>query len=191
MGWGQAPAGRQQPTASGAQPATADLSTATIQVFSRETVVDVTATDAKGQPVRGLTQADFTIGEDGKPQPIRGFKEYGKEAPVQEVTPPKLPPNVYTNVQPPPTTSAVNILLLDALNTLPADQVFMKQESIRYLKSMPKGTRVAVLGLSSRLRILQGFTSDPEVLIAVMDSKKNRALPSPFMDTDIGDTIDS
>ena len=75
------------------------------------------------------------------------------------MTPPKLPANVYTNIQPPPSTSAVNILLLDALNTLPADQVFMKQESIKYLKAMPRGTRIAVLGLGSSLRILQGFTS--------------------------------
>jgi hypothetical protein len=32
----------------------------TIQVYARETVVDVTVTDAHGNPVHGLTQADFT-----------------------------------------------------------------------------------------------------------------------------------
>ena len=32
---------------------------------------------------------------------------------------PKLPPNVYTNLQPPPASSAVNILLLDFVNTSP------------------------------------------------------------------------
>jgi len=67
----------------------------------------------------------------------------------------------------------------------------MKQESIKYLKNMPRGTRVAVLGLTSQLRILQGFTSDPAILLAAVDSKKNRALPSPFMDSDTGDMIDS
>jgi VWFA-related protein len=170
---------------------TAGDGVATLQVFSRETVVDVTVTDAKGDPVHGLTQADFTIEEDGKPQPIRSFKEYSKDTPLVERLPPKMPPNVYTNLQPAPETSAVNILLLDALNTQAADQVFMKQESIRYLKTMPRGTRVAVLGLSNRLRILQGFTSDPSMLIAVVDSKKNRALPSPFIDGDTGDTIDN
>src|ERR1039458_94444 len=43
--------------------------TTTLQVYSRMTVVDVTATDADGQPVYGLKQSDFTIFEDGKPQP--------------------------------------------------------------------------------------------------------------------------
>ena len=56
---------------------------------------------------------------------------------------------------------------------------------------MPRGTRVAVLGLGSSLRILQGFTSDPSLLIAVVDSKKNRALPSPFIDNDSGGTLDA
>ena len=91
---------------------------------------------------------------------------------------------MYTNVQPAPTTSAVNILLLDGVEHAPADQVNMRQESMKYLKSMPKGTRIAVLSLTSNLRILQGFTSDPAILIAAVDSKKNRALPSPFIDND-------
>jgi len=161
-----------------------------LQVFSRLTVVDVTVTDPKGQPVHGLKQSDFTIKEDGKPQPVRNFQEVRENLPPAASAPPPLPPNVYTNHQPAPTTSAVNILLLDALNTTPADQVTMRQESMKYLKSMPRGTRVAVLGLSSSLRILQGFTSDPAILIAAVDSKKNRALPSPFIDNDSGGVLD-
>jgi VWFA-related protein len=163
----------------------------TLQVFTRETVVDVVVTEGKGQAVHGLTRGDFTIEEDGKAQIIRGFQEYVKDVPPPERPAPKLPPNVYSNVQPGPQTSAVNILLLDALNTQPADQVFMKQEAIRYVKGMPKGTRIAVLGLSSRLRILQGFTADPAILVAAVDSKRNRALPSPFIDSDTGDTVAS
>ncbi len=164
----------------------------TLRVTSRETVVDVTVTDAKGQPIQNLRQSDFTVKEDGKPQALQSFQEY-KEAdtPTAERIPPKLPPNVYNNLQPVPTTDAVNILLLDALNTLPADQMFMKQDSIKYLKSMPRGTRIAVLSLGSSLRILQGFTSDPSILIAVVDSKKNRALPSPFIDNDSAGVLDS
>ena len=67
----------------------------------------------------------------------------------------------------------------------------MRQESLQYLKSMPRGTRIAVLSLGSSLRILQGFTSDPGVLMAVLGSKKNRTLPSPFIDNDSGDALDS
>ena len=45
----------------------------TIQVFSREVLVDVIVTDAAGQPVLGLKQSDFSLEEDGKPQPVRSF----------------------------------------------------------------------------------------------------------------------
>ncbi|MGA1982567.1 MAG: VWA domain-containing protein [Acidobacteriaceae bacterium] len=196
-GWGQTgpgagnPATAGGPTGPAAEPATSQASsTATLQVYSRLTVVDVTVTDAKGQPVHGLKESDFTVKEDGKPQPVRNFLEVREDLPPAARIPPKLPPNVYTNDLPSPTTSAVNILLLDALNTAPVDQVAMKQESMKYLKSMPRGTRVAVLGLSSSLRILQGFTADPEILIAAVDSKKNRALPSPFTDNDSSSVLD-
>ncbi len=189
-GWGQAaavPGAGATGNGSSAAPqpgAQASSSAPTLRVTSRETVVDVTVTDAKGQPVHGLKESDFTVKEDGQAQPLRSFVEVREDDPPVVAQPPQLPPNVYTNLQPPPTTSAVNILLLDGLNTLPADQVNMRQESLKYLKSMPKGTRIAVLSLTSNLRILQGFTSDPAILIAVVDSKKNRALPSPFIDND-------
>jgi VWFA-related protein len=190
-GWGQAASTTSAESKTAvAAPASEQSSAATLQVYSRLTVVDVTVMDAKGMPVQGLKESDFTIKEDGKPQPVRNFQEVREDLPLAVSAPPKLPPNVYTNDPPPPTTSAVNILLLDGLNTLPADQVNMRQESMKYLKSMPRGTRVAVLGLSSSLRILQGFTSDPAILIAAVDSKKNRALPSPFIDSDSAGVLD-
>ena len=48
----------------------------TVQVYSREIVVDLTVTDSKGNPVHGLTRADFTVKEDGHPQAIRSFEEF-------------------------------------------------------------------------------------------------------------------
>ena len=202
IGWGQAasPPGSSTPPAKPSVPAPSSTSAGpqapppsteiTVRVTSRETVVDVTVTDAKGQPVRGLKQSDFTVKEDGKPQPLRSFQEIRDDTAPPAPPQHQLPANVYTNDPPAPTTSAVNILLLDALNTAPVDQVNMKQESIKYLKSMPPGTRIAVLALSSSLRILQGFTSDPKLLAAVVDSKKNGSLPSPFIDNDSGDFLD-
>ncbi len=61
----------------------------TLKVFSRETIVDVTVTDSKGNPIHGLTQADFTVKEDNKPQPIRSFEEFGRATPPPAL--PKLP----------------------------------------------------------------------------------------------------
>lgn len=187
-GWAQIEAG---PATGVAPQSSAAPNTATLQVFSRLIVVDATVTDAKGQPVHGLKESDFTVKEDGKPLTLRSFQEVREDTPPAPRNPPTLPAAVYTNLQPAPTTSAVNILLLDALNTAPADQVSMKQESLKYLKAMPRGTRVAVLGLTSSLRVLQGFTADPAILIAAVDSKKNRSLPSPFIDNDSAGVLSS
>lgn len=42
--------------------------------------MDVVVTDKKGNRVQGLSQDDFTILEDGKPQAITNFSEYGAAA---------------------------------------------------------------------------------------------------------------
>jgi VWFA-related protein len=158
-----------------------DPKTLTLKVFSRETLVDVTVEDERGRPVRGLSGADFTVKEDGKPQPIRGFNEYGM--PEERRVPPPLPPHVYSNVQATPDSSAVNIFLLDAMSQAPGDssnakalsgslrvQHDVKEGSMAYLREMPAGTRVAVFGLTNNLRILQGFSSDPGVLAAAVNT---------------------
>ncbi|MGD0638226.1 MAG: VWA domain-containing protein [Nitrososphaerales archaeon] len=152
----------------------------TLKVYARETVVDVNVTDANGNPVRGLTKADFTVQEDGKAQAIRSFEEFGTQ-PVQPL--PKLPPNTYTNLQPPPASSAVNILLLDGLNTAPPDatdpdqigqsfavQNRVKQGATNFVKNMPPGTRVVILDLSRGLRILQNVSSNPDLLSAAINT---------------------
>ena len=150
----------------------------TLQVYSRLTVVDVTATDADGQPIHDLTKSDFIILEDGKPQPIRNFEEVG-ERPVMPFR--EQPANVYTNLQPPSPSSAVNILLLDLENEAPVDStvpaqvsrsVYMQKQvkdaAIQALQNMPEGTRVAVLAMTNNLRILQSFTADRTLLTAAI-----------------------
>lgn len=153
---------------------------ATLQVYSRLTVVDATVTDSAGRPVQGLKQSDFTLLEDGKPQPIHNFEEV-----VSASVPPlpSLPPNVYTNLQPQAPSAAVNILLLDFANEAPVDstvtsqvqnsvrvQHFVKQAAIEAIDQMPTGTRMMVLSMTNSLRILQSFTSDKEMLKAVINA---------------------
>jgi VWFA-related protein len=152
----------------------------TLQVYSRLTVVDVTATDADGNPVHDLTKSDFTILEDGKPQPISNFEEVG-ERPVMPFR--EQPPNVYTNLQPDAPSSAVNILLLDLENEAPKDstvpaqvsysvatQKRVKDAAIQALQNMPEGTRVAVLAMTNNLRIVQSFTADRNLLTAAISA---------------------
>ena len=161
----------------------------TLKASARLTVLDVTVNDNKGQPIQGLKATDFHIFEDGKEQPINHFEELRGDVARPTRQPPPLPPNVYTNLQPPPSSSSVNVILMDALNTKLTDQAFVKSETLAYLKSMAPGTRVAIMTLSNQLRILQGFTQDGAVLAAAVKSKNNRQLPSPLMNTDLDDSI--
>ncbi len=154
----------------------------TLKVTSRLTLVDVTVTDSKGLPVHGLTRADFTVKEDGKPQPLKNFEEYGTERPTTAPASP-LPPNVYSNqLTSHPTTRAVNILLLDqvtiGLRPHPEALNAAKEASSQYLKTMPAGTRVAVLEMDGGgLHMVQGFTSDRDLLLAAVSSVTYKAVP--------------
>jgi VWFA-related protein len=152
----------------------AQSSTPTLHVSARETIVDVTVTDNKGKPVHNLTRDDFTISEDGHPQPIRAFSETRSDNAAPAPPPRKLPPGVYTNFQPAPSTGAANIILFDDLNLPdPYDRVRSRQHAIEYIKSMPPGTQVALVELGAGLRIMQGFTTDPNILIAAINDKQN------------------
>ena len=123
----------------------------------------------KGNPVPGLTQDDFRVFEDHKPQKIASFKEHKGAGFVEDKLPP-MPKNTYTNYPQVETADSVNVILMDSLNTPILDQYYVHQQVIKYLKTVPPGARVAIFTLSSRLRMLQDFTTDSTRLLAVLNS---------------------
>ena len=155
----------QNPPSDSATPVT------TIKTKVRRVLVDVVVTNDKGDAVTGMHKEDFEVLEDGKPQKITSFEEHHGAAPTLIKLPP-LPPHVYTNFPVTQAADSVNVLLLDALNTPSRDQVYVHSEMIKYLKTIPPGTRVAIFTLASRLRMLQGVTTDSSELLAVLNSAK-------------------
>lgn len=145
----------------------------TIQANTNLVVVDVVVTDAKHNPVHDLTEADFKVFENGQAQAIKTFEEHHTweaAAPLPQVS--KLSPGTFTNFTNAPASGALDILLLDALNTPMAAQSDVRNQMLKYLKETRPGTRMAIFGLTSRLILLQGFTSDPELLRDVLNGKK-------------------
>src|SRR5450432_171796 len=134
-------------------------------------LVDVVVTNGKGEPVAGLHQKDFELQEDGKPQTISTFEEH-HGVPLSQIKLPPMPPNIYTNFPLTEKADSVNVLLLDALNTPSRDQTYVHEQMIKYLETIPAGTRVAVFTLASRLRMLQGVTTDSAELLAALNDKK-------------------
>ncbi len=69
------------------------------------------------------------------------------------------------------------MLLIDALNTPKIDQVLVREQTIQFLQQMPPGTELAVFTLGTRLRMVQGFTTDSSALLASLQDKKSGVWP--------------
>lgn len=141
---------------------------------SRAVVVDVVVTKGN-DAVTGLHKQDFQVLEDGKPVTVDFFEEHTAKTLPPGAAPAlaRMPPNVYTNVPPAPESDSVNVLLLDTLNTDRQDQAYVHQQMVNFLKTMQPGLRVAVFVLGSKLRMVQGFTTDSSVLRDAVNDKKN------------------
>jgi VWFA-related protein len=135
-------------------------------------IVDVTVQDKNGHPIHGLKREDFTLTESKRPQNVSSFQEYSSDKPhAAGPELPPMPPGTFTDYTPVPPSGALNILLLDTLNTPMADQSYVRSELRQYLKKAKPGTRIAIFGLSQRLFLLQGFSSDPQILKDVVEHK--------------------
>ncbi len=155
-----------------------------IRTASNLVVVDVVVSD-DGKPVKGLERQAFRIFEDGREQAIKIFEEHNSADASQVKNLPSLPANTYSNFPETTVTSAANVLLLDALNTPMKDQMYVRKQMTEYLKNIPPGTRIAIFTLASKLRIVQGFTTDSTSLLAALRNKRNLPGTSPLLpDTD-------
>jgi VWFA-related protein len=160
---------------------------ATIRARAKLVVIDVVVTGKDRAPFKGLKQQDFTLTENGVPQTFKAFEEHTGLTPTEALKFPPLstlPPGIFTNYTPTPINSAVNILLLDALNTPFKDQTFVRDQLLDYVKKAKPGTSVAIFGLTTQLHLLQGFTSDPETLRKAV--KLTQGKFSPLLDDAVG-----
>src|ERR1700749_960288 len=89
--------------------------TPTLRANTRMVVVDVVATDSKGQPTPDLKAEDFTVFEDGKPQTISAFNYERTGSNITVSTQVQLPPSVVTNA-PKFQSNARDIILFDSIN---------------------------------------------------------------------------
>ncbi|MGB6746053.1 MAG: VWA domain-containing protein [Terracidiphilus sp.] len=170
-----APAHAPAAQAAPAQNAAAATSGVVLRLNGKLVLVDVAVTE-HGKPVQGLDRSRFHVFEDGREQRIGAFDEH--RAPT---APPNasalaaqlagLAPHTYTNIPVYPDSGAVNVLLLDALNTPMADQAEVRLQMIDYLGEIKPGTSLAIFTLASRLQMVEGFTANAALLAKVMKGK--------------------
>jgi len=144
-----------------------------VRVTTRMVLVDTVVLDKEGHPIKSLKADDFTLTEGGVPQRIASFSERVAEA-AKPAPPPVLPPHVTTNrpvvMQANAENKTIAVLLLDGLNTPPQDQIFVKQQMLKFLaRQYDPNTKLAVIALTNKLAVLQNFTQDPLLLRGALD----------------------
>jgi VWFA-related protein len=140
----------------------------TFQVGTKLVQVSVIAQDKQGNPVADLQREDFQILDNGAPQELRLFL-----AEKFDPSPPQpLPPNTFTNQIAPSAGSrgGYSVILIDNLITDFGDPMKVEGSSVafertlRMLRSIPLGERIAIYALQRKLQVICEFTSDRDLL---------------------------
>jgi len=174
----------QAPTQTPAASAGEQEPTVTIRQTVRRVIVDVMVRDADGKPVQGLTAEDFSVTEDKQPQRVLSFDLYDFDKPSisRGPNPAPLPPNVFLNVPEVPERGPLYVMLYDLVNTETEDQMTARGQILKFIRNKPEGTRFAIFVNSDEMYLAQGFTTDKDVLYAVLDGKHSRPhVPKVFL----------
>src|SRR5579863_3737760 len=153
--------------------AAAQQSAPVFRAGTRLVEVTVTVLDKKGNAVAGLDTADFTVLDEGKARPVAFFRFDGvPPVMVAKPAPAALPEGVFSNrpdlgaAEPPRNITA---LVLDSLNTPPQENVMVRAQMLRYLRTLAPQTRVALFLMGQQLRVLHDFTDDAAALRAKLE----------------------
>lgn len=156
--------------------------TPTFRANSRLVQLDAIVLDASGRPIRGLTQNDFKVFEDGKLQQLYSFDAHETKPAAQPQEPFHLPPHQYTNVPADEPRGPLIVVLFDTLNTPTLDQSAARRHLLEFLKALPRGQPTALFTLGTRLRMIQSFTGQSDVLVAA--AERVLSSPSPLLTTE-------
>lgn len=147
--------------------------TVEVRVVNIEAVV----TDRDGNRVHGLTRDDFEILENGKPQAITNFSEFGSE-PATAALPSVSVDEIEVAVDVPPRRPRRIILFADdiRMTKFKADEFFASLR--RFLdRNIEEGDEVMLATWDNRLNVRVPFTPDPADLEREIRRLYFRALP--------------
>ncbi len=155
-----------------------------VKVTTRLVIVDVVAHDKKGHAITDLEAKDLRILEDGKEQPIGSFVFQRGGQPAESVAQVSLPANMVSNARKYPPNTALNVILLDSLNSNLLNQAYVRTEMVKFLQKLPEGQPVAIFTLGRKLHMVQDFTTDLTALKRVINAFKGQS--SPMMQNPTG-----
>ena len=139
-----------------------------IKTNTRLVIVDVVATDAKGQPVKDLEPKDFSVFENAKQQRISDFAFHHPEE-MRTVAAQQLPPHVVSNA-PQFQAGSMNVILFDTVNGDFTEHAYAKDQLVKFLSSSELNQPLAIFALESQLRLLHDFSTNAAKLKASIAS---------------------
>jgi VWFA-related protein len=134
--------------------------------------IDARVTDAQGNFVRDLTQADFRLVEDGQPQALTAFSMV--DIPVARPDPPlfaktAIPADVVTNSA--PFEGRVFVLVMDDLHTKFGDTARARAAAHQFVdRYIGANDLVAVVNTSGVNKSMQDFTSNHQLVLKAIDT---------------------
>ena len=168
----------QNPSPTQNQPA--QSSTFTLKVNSDLVLTNVVVRDKKtGQVVKGLTEKDFTVTEDGKPQHIASFdfENVDEAAALNEATINASAPNgvfgakTGTATQEELRNHRLIVMFFDITSMQPDDLDRAQDAARNYInKQMHPADLVAVVSLDATLSLDQDFTASKDLLLKAVNS---------------------
>jgi len=126
----------------------------------------------KGEPVTTLKKEDFKLYDNGKLQTISTFSVESSDGKLP-ASPIKLPPGVYTNklMSKPGTPQSVTVILLDTQHSNLQDQMFGRQQVVKFLQTIRPEDRVALYILNGRgLKVMHDYTTDSTDLLRALNA---------------------
>jgi VWFA-related protein len=141
-----------------------------LRTNTRLVVVDVVATDNKGNPIPDLKAEDFAVLEDGKPQKISAFsfKQHNKATQVAG----GAAGGGFSNAPQYKDVSSLNVILLDAINGDFASYAYGRDQLIKFLDKGTLTQPTALYVLEQKLTLLHDFTTDIAELKALVQGYK-------------------
>ena len=173
-----APAFAQNPGPTQEQPPQNDQAI-TFKVNSELVLTNVVVRDKKtGELVKGLTEKDFSITEDGKPQHIASFdyENVDEAAPLTEATINATAPNgvfgakTGTATQEQLRNHRLIVMFFDLSSMQPEDLERAQEAARDYIKKqMHPADLVAVVSLDATLSLDQDFTASKDLLLRAVN----------------------
>jgi VWFA-related protein len=141
---------------------------ATLRIATELLQLEVLVTDKHGKLVRDLTQADFELHEDGKPQTISHFSFGTSTRPARWLTAePK--PTTAASIAPTASTAVQAkryfVLVVDDLHLSPQSLMQARQALLKFVDlRLTADEQVALITTSGQLWVYQQFTNKREIL---------------------------